>query len=277
MTADPFPSLEPTVAALLGRWPGSPSLAVVDPFGVLGGQDTGLIYPLASVTKILTALAIVSAASDGVLSLDDPAGPSNSTVRHLLSHASGLSFDENKVLSAPGVRRRYSNLGIELAANQLEMRTGKTMTEEIALRVTGPLGMTQTLLQGPASKGATGTVSDLSLLARELLAPRHFSAEIVALLSTNNMPGLPGFLPGFGNHPDNSWGLGAEIRGLKAPHWTSPNNSPGTFGHFGKSGSFLWVDQKAGIACVALSSIPFDTWAVDAWPSMSTAVLSSYA
>ena len=47
----------------------------------------------ASVTKLVTALAALVAAEEGVIDLDEPAGPPGSTVRHLLAHASGLPFE----------------------------------------------------------------------------------------------------------------------------------------------------------------------------------------
>ena len=59
---------------------------------------------------------------------------------------------------------------------------------------------------------------------------------------------LAGVLPGYGRQTPNDWGLGCEIRDHKSPHWTAPENSPETFGHFGQSGSFLWVDRAAGLA-----------------------------
>jgi hypothetical protein len=49
----------------------------------------------------------------------------------------------------------------------------------------------------------------------------------------------PGVVPGFGRQSRSDWGLGFEIRDRKAPHWTGQRNSPPTFGHFGRSGSFL--------------------------------------
>ena len=49
--------------------------------------------PLASVTKLLTALAVLVAVEEETLRLDDPAGPEGSTVEHLLAHASGLGLD----------------------------------------------------------------------------------------------------------------------------------------------------------------------------------------
>jgi CubicO group peptidase (beta-lactamase class C family) len=46
-----------------------------------------------------------------------------------------------------------------------------------------------------------------------------------------------------------------------------------TFGHFGGSGTFLWVDPEPGIACVALTTREFGDWAKDVWPRLADAVL----
>jgi CubicO group peptidase (beta-lactamase class C family) len=46
----------------------------------------------------------------------------------------------------------------------------------------------------------------------------------------------------------NDWGLGFELRDTKEPHWTGTRNSPRTYGHFGGSGSFLWLDPEPGDA-----------------------------
>jgi CubicO group peptidase (beta-lactamase class C family) len=48
-------------------------------------------------------------------------------------------------------------------------------------------------------------------------------------------------------------------------------NSERTFGHFGGSGTFLWVDPDAGIACACLTDRAFDKWALEAWPRLSDA------
>src|SRR6266571_8739307 len=53
----------------------------------------GQVSHWASVTKLATALATLVAAEEGVIDLDQTAGPPGSTVRHLLAHASGLPFD----------------------------------------------------------------------------------------------------------------------------------------------------------------------------------------
>jgi len=86
-------------------------------------------------------------------------------------------------------------------------------------------------------------------------------------------PGLAGVLPGFGRQDPNEWGLGPELRGTKAPHWTGSRNSPRTFGHFGQAGGFLWVDPEAGLACACLTDRPFGPWAAEVWPALSDAVL----
>jgi CubicO group peptidase (beta-lactamase class C family) len=89
-----------------------------------------------------------------------------------------------------------------------------------------------------------------------------------------HFPGLAGVLPGFQRFDPCDWGLGVEIRGSKQPHWTGPANSPATFGHFGRSGSFLWVDPVAGRACVGLADRPFGPWAARAWPVLADAVVA---
>ena len=86
-------------------------------------------------------------------------------------------------------------------------------------------------------------------------------------------PGLGGVRPDVGRFDPNDWGLGVELRDAKQPHWTGRANSERTFGHFGGSGAFLWVDPDAGIACACLTDRPFDKWALEAWPPFSDAIL----
>ncbi len=93
--------------------------------------------------------------------------------------------------------------------------------------------------------------------------------------TTAQFPDLAGVLPGFGRQDPNPWGLGVELRGHKHPHWTGSANSPGTFGHFGRAGTFLWVDPAAGLAVAALTDLDFGPWAAAAWPVLSDAVLAA--
>jgi CubicO group peptidase (beta-lactamase class C family) len=73
----------------------------------------------------------------------------------------------------------------------------------------------------------------------------------------------------------NDWGLGVELRDEKDPHWTGSLNSPRTFGHFGGSGTFLWVDPEADLALACLTGLQFGPWALEAWPRLADAVLTS--
>ena len=112
-------------------------------------------------------------------------------------------------------------------------------------------------------------------LAVELASPSLVDEELLAEATTVAFPGLSGVLPGFGRQEHNDWGLGFEIRDSKAPHWTGSRNSPRTFGHFGQSGSFLWVDPDAGLACVGLADRDFGDWATQAWPKLADDLLAA--
>ena len=140
--------------------------------------------------------------------------------------------------------------------------------------VLGPLGLRDTSLRGGPAEGLHGTLSDLARLARELLAPTLVAPETLAEATSVAFPGLAGVLPGIGRQEPNDWGLGFELRDAKRPHWTGSLNSPATFGHFGGSGTFLWVDPAVGVACACLTDLDFGDWALDVWPALSDAVLA---
>jgi CubicO group peptidase (beta-lactamase class C family) len=248
--------------------------AVVTDAGIdLRGDGVDRVRPWASVTKALFALAAWIAVEEGTLDLDEPAGPAGSTVRHLLAHASGLAFEGGAVIGRPGARRIYSNEGIEVAAGVLERRTGMPWWSYAREAVCEPLGMATIDFRGSAAAGARGSVRDLSLLAAELRSPTLVAPTTWALATSVAFPGLPGVLPGFGRQRENDWGLGVEIKGTKSPHWTPPEASTRTFGHFGRSGSFVWVDPVAGVALASLADEPFDDWAREAWPALGSSVL----
>jgi CubicO group peptidase (beta-lactamase class C family) len=46
-----------------------------------------------------------------------------------------------------------------------------------------------------------------------------------------------------------------------------------TFGHFGGSGSFLWVDPELDASLATLGDLDFGDWAKQAWPALSDAVV----
>src|SRR5262249_43427490 len=142
--------------------------------------------------------------------------------------------------------------------------------------VVRPLGMRAELHGSPAS-GLEGSIADLLVLARELQQPTLVAPETLAEATTVQFPGPAGVLPDFGRVDPNDWGLGFELRDAKSPHWTGTRNSPRTFGHFGGSGTFLWVDPDAGLALACLTDLEFGDWAKEAWPRLSEAVLAENA
>jgi CubicO group peptidase (beta-lactamase class C family) len=261
--------------AIDGWGAGTAAAGVVNAVGVVathGARDAEL--PWASITKLLTGLAFLVALEEGTVDLDEPAGPPGAKLRHLLAHASGLPVDGTQPIAVPGRRRVYSNTGIEVASRLLEERAEMPFAEYFAAAVVGPLGLTGRLAGSPAH-GYRGPLDDLLAVGRELLDPKLVAAETLAEATSVQFPGLTGVLPGFGRMEPNDWGLTFELRDAKAPHWTGLHNSERTFGHFGASGTFLWVDPDAGLACGVLTDRPFGDWAREAWPALGDAILRS--
>ena len=136
-------------------------------------EDT--LYRVASITKMATALVTLSCIAEGLFALDAPVRPllpdtehasvlDGVTVRHLLSHTSGLTdvpamdaalregrtFDDvlaDPAIRAcePGKRLIYSNFGFGLLGCLLENVTGKSVEELFRDRLFAPLGMRATL------------------------------------------------------------------------------------------------------------------------------------
>ena len=145
-------------------------------------RDT--IYDLASLTKVIattTLTARLAESSNGSLQLDAPierylpewvSGPQpewrrQATVRHLLTHTSGLpphrdyyQTCKNKrqmlqkifaepLESQPGTKEAYSDLGIILLGEIVERLTGKSLDELARAEIFRPLGMADTMFVPP--------------------------------------------------------------------------------------------------------------------------------
>ena len=235
--------------------------------------DTARVYRWASVTKPVTALACLVAAEEGAIDLDGPAGPPGSTFRHLLAHASGLPLGRGSPIARPGQRRIYSDYGFGVLGQALADEAEMAFADYLYGAVLEPLGLSARY-EGRPGSGLSGSLDDLLTIARELLAPRLVAAETLTEATSVQFPGLVGVLPGFGRQEPNDWGLGLELRDAKSPHWTGARNSPRTFGHFGQSGTFIWLDPVAGVALGCLTDLDFGDWAKAAWPALSDAVLA---
>ncbi len=124
--------------------------------------------PSGSLTKVVTAAAVVGLAEDGDLDLDEPlvdqapgmgALSADLTPRHLLSHTGGLPSDgpvarastlrryvtdtcgDLTPVAEPGVLFSYSNFGYLLAGALVEATTGLTWAEAVRAVVLEPLGI----------------------------------------------------------------------------------------------------------------------------------------
>jgi CubicO group peptidase (beta-lactamase class C family) len=267
------------IEALVAGWPVQTVAAgVTDPQSTLEvAGDPEWVTRIASVVKLMVGMAALVAVEEGTVELDEPAGPEGSTVRHLLAHASGLAFDRDESIAPPGRRRIYSNSGIERFAEHLATRADMPFEEYLRLGVLEPLGMARTELRGSPAHAAWSTLSDMLAFSRELLRPTLVAPETLADATRPHFPDLAGVLPDLGRFEPNPWGLTFEIRDEKEPHWTGRRNSAGSFGHFGGSGAFLWVDPEARLATVALTDRRFGPWALEAWPAFSDAVLQRHA
>lgn len=268
------------VLAQVDDWePDTVAVGVTDPDATIATHGpVDLVLPVASLTKPLAAYACLVAIQDGELHLDEPAGPPGTdaiTVRHLLAHASGLPPDEDGPVSAPEQRRIYSNHGYDLLGALVADRVGRPFAEHLDLEVLQPLGMSDTSLDGSPAHAANSTVTNLLAFARELLDPTLLDADLHAVATTVAFPGLDGVLPGYGRQSPNDWGLGLEIRADKDPHWTGTRFAPSTFGHFGRSGSYLWIEPTRRLASASLADQDFGPWAVACWPPFGDAILEA--
>ena len=140
------------------------------------------MHRAASITKIFSGITMLRLVDEGLLSLDEPVktyvpwltlkdadAAEKITLRHLLSHTSGLpkeytpegardeaalgptlrvELPEAELVASPGEGKYlYSNLGIRLASLCAERVTGKRFTELVQEAVLTPLGMEETTFE----------------------------------------------------------------------------------------------------------------------------------
>ncbi len=242
--------------------------SVVDTWG-----DTEQLFPLASVTKLLTSLAALVAHEEGTLDLDAEIWES-ATTADLLAHSAGMATDEPVRISGLHQRRTYSTAAYDLVADAISASARMPFDDYLFEAVFAPLGLAHRPLVGSAGAGGAASVTDLAAIARAWRSPILIDETTLGRARRPHLPELAGVLPGFGRQEPNPWGLGPEIRGNKTPHWTGLRNSPTTFGHFGQAGTMVWIDPLADATLIALSDEPFSAWAAAAWPALADTVLT---
>ena len=128
-------------------------------------------------------------------------------------------------------------------------------------------------LAGDAGSGAHGRSPTCSSSRASCSSRRASRSETLAEAACGAVPG-PRRRPA-GVRPPVAERLGPRPRAPREQEAAldGARNSPRTFGHFGRSGTFLWVDPEAGLALACLTDRAFGDWAVDAWPRLADAVL----
>lgn len=274
------PNISAEIEVLAAQFDFETAFALIDAKANLryAHGDLDAVFPLASVSKLFATYAALIAVEQGALTLDtvvqgSAVASGSYTLRHLLSHAAGFAFDSPEFLTDPGKRRMYSNAGIEQLAAVVSQAVKMPFLVWVEEQIVEPLGITSLELKGSAAKDFSGSVEDLLLLGHEYLRPTLLSAELAAQMRQIQFPELSGVLPGFGRQSPNPWGLGPEIKGEKHPHWTGSKNSAQTFGHFGQSGSFLWVDPSLQLSAAFLGAKPFGEIHAQLWQQLNDLLL----
>ena len=236
------------------------------------------VVRLASVSKLVTGYAALVALEEGAIALDEPAGPPGATVHDLLSHSSGSSFDSDEVVAAPRTRRVYSNTGWERAVRTPRRGDGHAVAavrrrgrhrataahvdDDAGVTGEGPLVVDGRPhpLRRPSSwlPHARRPRDDAARHDRAVRRPRRHAARRRARSA-----------PTPGGSPSRS--AATSRRTGRA------GTTPRTFGHFGGSGTFLWVDPDARVGLAGLGIREFGPWALDLWPRFSDAVLARFA
>lgn len=263
------------------------------------------IYDLASLTKVVaTTTAVMLLVQDGVMELNAPVsrylpafsggGKEQVTIRHLLTHTSGLPAGANinaesaresldraiavSLVRAPGARVEYSDIGFIVLWAAAQAAHGGSLPELLRERVYEPLEMWSTGFTPGEScwqcaptedrPGFRGTVHDP--LARRLggiaghaglFSTVHDLSRFAAMLVNG------GELDGVRVLQKGTIDLftmrqpGAETRALG---WDTPSEegegagglriSRSAFGHTGFTGTSLWVDPERGTWTVLLSN-----------------------
>lgn len=329
----------PGVVVAVARGSAPPEYLVVgtDGDGVPLRSDT--LFPVASITKLATALAVLRLVAEGRLSLDDSlasyvpdavAAREGVTVRTLLSHTAGLPDDVDpsaapytlaldwpmlaraclatEPVHPPRTMMRYSNLGPGLLAIAIERVTGVQFATVVNESVFKPLSIEGYLgVQPPRSVArVTGDFVDhvgtelepfntpfwrslalpwgglittaegaLRLVNAFAGAPSGFLPPALTAEATTDQTGaLAGEMAGIFRWERSPWGLGAELRGQKSPHWTSLLASPASFGHAGLSGCLVWSDPQTDVSWFIHGVRTLENWWKD-WATIDSAILSA--
>jgi serine-type D-Ala-D-Ala carboxypeptidase/endopeptidase len=169
-----------------------------------GNFNPGTLRLIASSSKWLSAVVIMSLVDDGLMSLDDPVSryfpqdytgvKGTITLRQMFSHTSGLPGEEtadvlsndsitllqagrfigtNNLIAAPGTVFCYGGLSMQLAGACAEVASGQSWSNLVELRLKRPLGLTATTYGATPNPriagGASSTLYEYATVLQMLL------------------------------------------------------------------------------------------------------------
>ncbi|MGH3544486.1 MAG: serine hydrolase domain-containing protein [Mycobacteriales bacterium] len=271
------------------------------------------IFDLASVSKLFTAVALMQLSERQLLKVDDRVathipefaanGKGEVTIRQLLTHTSGmpasLPFDQYATVaerlaaayavrpeSQPGEKSRYSDLGFVVLGKIIEKASRLSLDQFVHRRITGPLGMRETMYNPPARlrariaatenhptrgmihgevhdlkawlmagvsghAGLFSTAPDLAIFCQMLLGGGTYHG--VRILREDSVRAMV-------THARDGWGLGFEVN---RHFFMGPLSSPVTFGKTGFVGNTVTIDplSHSFVVFLANSVHPDRTWA----------------
>ena len=275
---------------------------------------TDTIYDLASLSKLFTSLVAVQQLEAGRIDLETPVahylpefavhGKGNITIRHLLTHTSGFDADpvpslwegypdvpsrrqailDTAPINPPGTTYLYSDINMLTMQLVLEKVTGQPLDTLVRKNITGPLHMTDTGYNPPASKqarvaateyqtnpargmvrgsvhdenawsldgvaghaGVFSTVDDLAVLAQTILNGGVYRGH--RILSEHGVELLgSNFNDAF---PGDSHGLGFELDQI---WYMGGLSGPRTLGHTGFTGTSLVIDPASRSFAILLTN-----------------------
>jgi CubicO group peptidase (beta-lactamase class C family) len=229
------------------------------PDGTPVGRDTPMW--MASITKLLTGVLLMQFVDQGIVDLDAPVshylpelvggGTQKLTVRHLMTHTSGLAWVgewgsdwepslENRIAYAlpyahVGERFEYHRIGYALAGRIMERISGIAVPYLFREYIFDPLKMKSAYADNTYG-GLYCTAEDLAILGQALLQNgRYGSTELFSKETFNKM--LPVDLSVVNPKLDRKWGIGTASLG-------GNGLSELAYGHEAASGAILRIDPK---------------------------------
>ncbi len=250
-------------------------------------------YDLASLTKVTATLpAVMTLVARGALGLDEPVGrwlpafasgdKAGITVRHLLLHRSGLpawapfhrtmrgreaivaAIAKTPLVSPPGAKTCYSDLGFVLLGALVEAVSGEPFAQFVAREVFVPLGMRGARFAPLDALSLDAAPTEIDTARGGVLRGRVHDENAFA------MGGIAGHAGLFAT-ADDVLRLGtamlAEGRSVWPPDLVAgvrPENGErglgfgpmggGAFGHTGFTGTSVWCEPRTGLCVVLLTN-----------------------